>query len=241
MMCYIVCALIFVPERSSATGSPQQSGQPCSRCSTVSEATWVLPLVPAVEHAVPFSHPCQVVLQVIRQAGHWQICMWSAHCRLAEAEVRHLRAAANASQASAGETYPHPNHGGVLVGARGTPIASAGQRAQGAPSVEEQLLRGAASAARGGTLYLNLESGDCHGDTAALEWIVASGVSRVVVGTRHPLAHMRGAALGALKRRGVDVQLLEAHADAMSAGSEPHGALLACLHANEVRQLLAPA
>lgn len=96
-----------------------------------------------------------------------------------------------------------------------------------------QVLRDAGPA-QGGTLYLNLETGDCHGDTTGLEWIIRSGVSRVVMGSRHPLGHIRGTALSFLRSAGVDVQLLEARGDAMQTGTAAHGALCACLDANEV-------
>jgi diaminohydroxyphosphoribosylaminopyrimidine deaminase / 5-amino-6-(5-phosphoribosylamino)uracil reductase len=133
-----------------------------------------------------------------------------------------------------GLTHPHPNHGAVLVSAAGQVVGTAFHRAQGTPSVEEQVLRDAGTAAQGGTLYLNLETGDCHGDTTGLEWIIRSGVGRVVMGSRHPLQHIRGTALSFLRSTGLNVQLLEAHPDAMQTGTDAHAALCACLDANEV-------
>jgi diaminohydroxyphosphoribosylaminopyrimidine deaminase/5-amino-6-(5-phosphoribosylamino)uracil reductase len=49
----------------------------------------------------------------------------------------------------------------------------------------------AKAAAQGATAYINLESGDCHGDEHAVAALVAAGVQRVVVGLRHPLPHLR--------------------------------------------------
>ena len=147
-----------------------------------------------------------------------------------------MERAAAASLQSSGLTFPHPNHGAALVSGSGALIATGCYRAQGAPSVEEQLLSAAGGAAAGATMYLNLETGDCHGDTRALEALLRSGVARVVVGMRHPLSHMRGAALSHLQASGVDVQLLEAHADAGTAGTPAAAALRACLDANEVRR-----
>ena len=96
-------------------------------------------------------------------------------------------------------------------------------------------MRGVGDSARDGTLYLNLEPGDCHGDDAALAWIVASGVSRVVVGMRHPLSHVRGASVAFLRSQGVHVHLLEARADAQASGTAAYDVLERCLTANEVR------
>lgn len=149
-------------------------------------------------------------------------------------DIDYIQQAAAVSLECEGLTHPHPNHGAVLVSASGQVAGSAFHRAQGTPSVEEQVLRDAGPAAEGGTLYLNLETGDCHGDTTGLEWIVRSGVSRVVMGSRHPLQHIRGTALSFLRSTSVDVQLLEAHEDAMQQGTDAHGALRACLEANEV-------
>ena len=56
----------------------------------------------------------------------------------------------------------------------------------------------------------------------------------MVMGSRHPLQHIRGTALSFLRSTNVDVQLLEAHEDAMQQGTDAHGALNACLEANEV-------
>ena len=63
----------------------------------------------------------------------------------------------------------------------------------------------AGDAARGSTVYLNLETGDCHGDSAALSALLQVGVSRVVIGMQHPLAHLRGCAIKALRSSGIQV------------------------------------
>jgi pyrimidine deaminase RibD-like protein len=76
---------------------------------------------------------------------------------------------------------------------------------QGAVSAEVQAVQTIQSAAQGATAYLNLESGDCHGDDAAVHALINAQVSRVVIGIRHPLAHMRGTAIRALRAHGVAV------------------------------------
>jgi pyrimidine deaminase RibD-like protein len=91
----------------------------------------------------------------------------------------------------AGVTSPHPNAGCLLFSTNGQLVGSGCQRAQGSTPSEVLAAAAAREAARGATAYMNLETGDCHGEEAAVAALVQSGVSRVVVGLRHPLAHLR--------------------------------------------------
>lgn len=103
---------------------------------------------------------------------------------------------------------------------------------QGTEPPECQVARLAGEAARGATAYLNLETGDCHGEAAAVEALVQAGVARAVVGLRHPLPHLRGVAIAALRGAGLAVAVLgEAPCSAPEAQRE--AALDACLAANE--------
>ncbi|EFJ51560.1 hypothetical protein VOLCADRAFT_57231, partial [Volvox carteri f. nagariensis] len=124
-----------------------------------------------------------------------------------------------------GVTQPHPNMACILVGPDGSKISEAYQRAQGTTSAEVLAVTAAGGAARGATAYLNLESGDCHGEMAAVDALVRGGVSRVVVGLRHPLRHLRSRAIGMLRAGSFDGD------DATSAAA--YGAMSACLAANE--------
>lgn len=72
-------------------------------------------------------------------------------------------------------------------------------------SAEVLAVSAAGPAARGSTAYLNLESGDCHGEAAAVDALVRGGVERVVVGIRHPLRHLRSRGIGMLRNAGVRV------------------------------------
>ncbi len=103
---------------------------------------------------------------------------------------------------------------------------------QGTEPPECQVVQAAGEAARGGTAYLNLECGDCHGEPAAVDALVAAGVARVVVGLRHPLPHLRGAAIAQLRAAGVAVQVL-GEAPCSATPAEAEAALDACLAANE--------
>lgn len=136
------------------------------------------------------------------------------------------------SQQPIGETQPHPYAGCVLVSATGAPLAEAAHRAQGTEAAEVLAARTAGGAAAGGTAYLNLECGDCHGERAAVDALVHAGVARVVVGLRHPLPHLRGAAVAQLRAAGLRVDVLgEAPCSAPAAAAD--AALDACLAANE--------
>ena len=65
---------------------------------------------------------------------------------------------------------------------------------QGSESAEVQAVKIAGPGAQGSTAYLNLETGDCHGDDVSLRALVQSGASRVVFGLNNPLRHCRGLA-----------------------------------------------
>lgn len=70
-------------------------------------------------------------------------------------------------------------------------------------------------------------------DTTPPFFLTAGGVSRVVVGLRHPLNHLRSEAILALQAAGVHVDVLrESRCDASLADQEATYA--ACLAANEV-------
>eukprot|EP00891_Asterochloris_glomerata_P009033 jgi/Astpho2/9033/fgenesh1_pm.00133_%23_32_t len=101
---------------------------------------------------------------------------------------------------------PHPNHGCILVDPAGRRIAEAFQYAQGTQSAEVLAVAQAAGSAQEATAYLNMETGDCHGDASSTAALVAAGVRRVVVGMRHPLPHFRGQALQAYSAAGLAVE-----------------------------------
>lgn len=147
-------------------------------------------------------------------------------------DVTFLRRAAEISGGSIGITQPNPNAACVLVSPDGKVLSEAFQRAQGTTSAEVQAVSQADGDIRGSTAYLNLESGDCHGDVAAIEALVMGGVERVVIGLRHPLPHLRGKTIQALKAHGLLVASLEG-SPAVAETVDVEGALMDCLRANE--------
>lgn len=152
---------------------------------------------------------------------------------ITQRDVELLMLAADGSLAFSGETGPHPNACCVIADASGKVLGSAAQRAHGTTACEVLAIAAVPEgAARGGTAYLNLESGDCVGERAAIDALVASGVRRVVVGLKHPLLHWRGCSIAALRAAGVTVAVLgESRCEADPASSA--AAYDTCLRANE--------
>ncbi len=103
---------------------------------------------------------------------------------------------------------------------------------QGTASAEVQAVSQAGPAARGSIAYLNLETGDSHGDMSSVIALVNGGVSRVVIGLLHPLPHLRGQAVRTLKAAGVSVDVLQP--DLAAQGQAAQQCLQACLKVNEV-------
>ncbi|KAF8061418.1 hypothetical protein HT031_004509 [Scenedesmus sp. PABB004] len=149
-------------------------------------------------------------------------------------DLERLVEAAELSQSLTGVTAPHPNAACVLVSPDGRRVGAGVQRAQGSTPAEVLAAREAREAARGATAYVNLETGDCHGDEAAVGALLGAGVARVVVGLRHPLAHLRNKAVRAYAAAGLAVDVLgEAPLGGGAAPGAADAALARCLAANE--------
>ncbi|TVU30101.1 hypothetical protein EJB05_21708, partial [Eragrostis curvula] len=126
-----------------------------------------------------------------------------------------LRRAADVADRSAGLTSPHPNFGCVIArpqletdSVEAWVVGEGFLYAQGTPCAELLAAQEAGEHARGATAYLNLEPGDCYGDSTAVASLVQAGITRVVVGLRHPLKHLRGKAIQALRSEGIQVDVV---------------------------------
>lgn len=113
-----------------------------------------------------------------------------------------------------GTTSPNPMVGALIV--KGQKIVGEGyHKKAGLPHAEVVALEAAGPAARGGTLYVNLEP-CCHqGKTPpCVGAIVKAGIKKVVVAMRDPNPLVLGKGIEQLKRAGIDVKvgLLEAEA-----------------------------
>ncbi|XP_078156295.1 cytidine/deoxycytidylate deaminase family protein [Carex rostrata] len=144
-------------------------------------------------------------------------------------DVSLLRRAADLADRSAGCTSPHPNFGCVITRGSSDQVVGEGfLYAQGTKCAELQAVEAAGELARGGVVYLNLEPGDCYGDHTAVSALVQAGISRVVVGLRHPLQHLRGKAIQSLRSQGIQVHVLGEDLQ----GRQYEEALKSCLTVN---------
>jgi len=131
-----------------------------------------------------------------------------------------LDLAADLAQSSCGETQPHPNAACILTDPSGHIVGQASLWAQGTEAPEAIAARLAGGRASGGTAYLNLETGDCHGDASGIRALLNSGVRRAVVGMKHPLSALRNQAVEALRSGGVDVCVLAESLSCLDGGGK---------------------
>ncbi|HVU52408.1 MAG TPA: bifunctional diaminohydroxyphosphoribosylaminopyrimidine deaminase/5-amino-6-(5-phosphoribosylamino)uracil reductase RibD, partial [Polyangia bacterium] len=128
--------------------------------------------------------------------------------RFTPTDERLMRRALALAERGRGTTRPNPVVGAVV--ARGGRVLAEGfHRRAGLPHAEvNALARLAAGAARGATLYVNLEP-CCHtGRTGpCTEALLAAGIARVVVGMVDPNPLVDGAGISRLRRAGVRVDV----------------------------------
>lgn len=123
-------------------------------------------------------------------------------------DASYVKRAADLADKSAGFTSPHPNFGCLISTNAGRVVGEGYLYAQGTKPAEVQAVEAAAGYCRGATAYVNMEPGDCHGDRTAVSALIKAGISRVVVGIRHPLRHLRGNAVRGWRSEGVQVDVL---------------------------------
>ncbi|KAI7739062.1 hypothetical protein M8C21_005221 [Ambrosia artemisiifolia] len=134
-------------------------------------------------------------------------CNYNPHHAL---DASYIKRAAVLSDKSACLTSPHPNFGCVIAttGGAGKVVGEGYLYAQGTTPAEVQAVEAAGEYCRGATAYVNMEPGDCHGDYAAVSAFIKAGITRVVIGIRHPLQHLRGKAIQTLRTEGLQVDVL---------------------------------
>ncbi|MFN9256538.1 MAG: bifunctional diaminohydroxyphosphoribosylaminopyrimidine deaminase/5-amino-6-(5-phosphoribosylamino)uracil reductase RibD [Gemmatimonas sp.] len=115
-------------------------------------------------------------------------------------DVRFMRRALELAQRGAGQVWPNPKVGCVLV-QDGEIVGEGWHQEYGGPHAEVHALAAAGVRARGATAYVTLEPCNHHGKTGpCTEALLAAGVARVVCATRDPNA----AAAGGLERLAAD-------------------------------------
>lgn len=121
-------------------------------------------------------------------------------------DAAYMRGAVRLARRGEGRTSPNPLVGAVLV--KGDKVIARGYHTRaGAPHAEVVALRKAGSAARGATLYVNLEPCAHHGRTPpCVDALVEAGVARVVVGMIDPNPLVNGRGIKRLRKAGVEVE-----------------------------------
>ncbi|MCU0280975.1 MAG: bifunctional diaminohydroxyphosphoribosylaminopyrimidine deaminase/5-amino-6-(5-phosphoribosylamino)uracil reductase RibD [Acidimicrobiia bacterium] len=124
-------------------------------------------------------------------------------------------------------TRPHPNPrvGALVLDAAGEVVARAAHAGPGEPHAEALALAAAGERARRGTLVVTLEPCDHAGRTPpCTSAILASGVSRVLVGAEDPDERVAGRGLARLRAAGLEVRsgIAAAGAQALDPGYFHH-------------------
>lgn len=127
-------------------------------------------------------------------------------------DAAYIKRAADLADKSAGFTAPHPNFGCIIANTSGNGdkvvVGEGYLYAQGTVPAELQAVEAAGERSRGATAYLNMEPNHCLGDQAAVSALVQARVTRVVIGIRHPLQHLRGKAIRVFRSEGLLVDVL---------------------------------
>jgi diaminohydroxyphosphoribosylaminopyrimidine deaminase/5-amino-6-(5-phosphoribosylamino)uracil reductase len=119
-----------------------------------------------------------------------------------------MRRALELARAGVGLVSPNPAVGAVVVDASGREVGAATHTYDGVKHAEVLALEQAGNAARGGTLYLNLEPCSHHGRTGpCADAVIASGISRVICSMEDPNPRVAGQGFAKLRASGITVQL----------------------------------
>jgi diaminohydroxyphosphoribosylaminopyrimidine deaminase/5-amino-6-(5-phosphoribosylamino)uracil reductase len=130
-------------------------------------------------------------------------------------DEQHMRRALELARAGVGLVSPNPAVGAVVVNASGRELGAGTHTYDGVKHAEVLALQQAGNAARGGTLYLNLEPCSHQGRTGpCADAVIAAGISRVVCSMEDPNPRVAGQGLAKLRAAGVKVEvgLFEAEA-----------------------------
>lgn len=104
--------------------------------------------------------------------------------------------------------HPNPRVGCVILDADGRPVGEGAHRGAGSEHAEQEALRRAGRAARGGAAVVSLEPCPHYGRTPpCAELLAAAGVARVVAAVEDPDRRARGRGLEMLERAGVEVSV----------------------------------
>jgi|SRR5664279_2168869 diaminohydroxyphosphoribosylaminopyrimidine deaminase/5-amino-6-(5-phosphoribosylamino)uracil reductase len=123
-------------------------------------------------------------------------------------DEQHMRRALELARAGVGLVSPNPAVGAVVADAPGREVGAGSHTYDGVKHAEVLALEQAGHAARGGTLYLNLEPCSHQGRTGpCADAVIASGVRRVICSMEDPNPRVAGQGLAKLRAAGVTVQV----------------------------------
>jgi len=131
------------------------------------------------------------------------------------ADELHLRKALDLAKAGVGLVSPNPAVGAVVVDSSGRQVGAGTHTYAGIKHAEVLALEQAGAAARGGTLYINLEPCSHQGRTGpCADAVIAAGILRVICSMQDPNPRVAGQGFAKLRAAGITVQvgLFEAEA-----------------------------
>jgi diaminohydroxyphosphoribosylaminopyrimidine deaminase / 5-amino-6-(5-phosphoribosylamino)uracil reductase len=126
----------------------------------------------------------------------------------APSDEQHIRRALELARAGVGLVSPNPAVGAVVVDSSGREVGAGTHIYDGVKHAEILALEQAGHAARGGTLYLNLEPCSHRGRTGpCADAVVAAGIRRVICSMKDPNPKVAGQGLAKLRASGITVEI----------------------------------
>ncbi len=123
-------------------------------------------------------------------------------------DEQYMRRALELARAGVALVSPNPAVGAVVVDSSGREVGAGTHTYDGVKHAEVLALERAGSAARGGTLYLNLEPCSHQGRTGpCAEAVLAAGISRVVCSMQDPNPQVAGRGFSRLRSAGIKVEI----------------------------------
>jgi len=123
-------------------------------------------------------------------------------------DEQHMRRALDLARAGVGLVSPNPAVGAVVVDGSGREVGAATHTYDGVKHAEVLALEQAGNAARGGTLYLNLEPCSHQGRTGpCADAVIAAGIRRVVCSMEDPNPRVSGQGFAKLRAAGIKVEV----------------------------------
>jgi diaminohydroxyphosphoribosylaminopyrimidine deaminase/5-amino-6-(5-phosphoribosylamino)uracil reductase len=126
----------------------------------------------------------------------------------ASSDEQHMRRALDLARAGVGLVSPNPAVGAVVVDASGREVGAGTHTYDGMKHAEVLALERAGDAARGATLYLNLEPCSHQGRTGpCADAVIAAGIRRVICSMQDPNPRVAGHGFARLRASGIAVQV----------------------------------